>query len=136
MSAFHPFRRITALIALLGILFMQFAVVAYACPELVAPQHAAMAAMSMPDHASMTDQGCDSIDHAQPALCQAQSHAAPQSLDKPAAPDVQPFVPAVLVVTVTPAEPPLPASFVASRPPLLARVTAPSLAVRHCCFRI
>ena len=110
-------RSFSALLALLALLFAQIAVAAYACP---------MAG----------DCGGMSLDSQQPALCQAHGLQGDQSLDKPSPPLPDPVaatrVPALPGALLDPAIP------IASSPlqSLLSRVTAPPLAVRHCCLRI
>ena len=107
-------RILTALIALFGMLFMQLAVAAYACP--------------MP--------GCDQIDEAQPALCHAHCQAGKSAPDKAEAPVV---TPAAVIVTaiLAPPEPLAPVGLPGAEPAsFLQRSTAPPISIRHCCFRI
>lgn len=116
-------RLITALIALFSVLFMQLAVAAHACPQLAQRDQAA--AMHM--------DGCGHADSAQSALCDSHCQSDSQAPDKPALPDVSPFLAAALV-----------SASIAARVPDLSRaaelfsihITAPPLAIRHCCLRI
>src|SRR5215207_5195368 len=128
-------KRIAALIALVSLLFAHGALAFYQCPgdgaalavEAV-DSTAADAMRSMP--------GCDGTDIEQPALCQAHGQVGKQSLDKPAAPDIPPFMasgPFFFVDAV--ALQPQPMLAQPDRG-LLARSTAPPLAIRNCCFRI
>jgi hypothetical protein len=121
---------LTALVALFSMLFMQFAVAAYACPALMGgPESSVDAVMAaMPD--------CDQVDSRSPALCHAHCQDIKSALDKPEAPVVAPallFVSAILVpleavVVMTPGA--------ADRDSLLLRITSPPISIRHCCFRI
>lgn len=132
MTLSRKHRILTALVALFGMLFMQVAVAAYACPGLgglrqaVAEDVAAM--QGMPD--------CDQLDTATPALCHAHCVDRQSSLDKPQSPVATPA--AVIVAAIlTPVEPLVP---VASPSPAadssLRRITSPPIAIRHCCLRI
>lgn len=128
-------RFLAALAALFGMLFMQLAVAAYACPGLAtdgktqaAPASAQMAMQEMTP--------CADMDPAQPSLCHAHSQAGDQSLDKPQTPPVQGFVAVGLAaspVLIDVTHPPATAS---PEVLLLARTTAPPLSIQHCCFRI
>lgn len=123
----RPSRVIAAFIALLSMLFMQFAMASYVCPGMNSGNGSGTAVMSK----------CENMDMAQSGLCHAHAHdlTSKQSLDKPELPSVQPFVPGglVLAVMVDLAARPL------ATPPessLLTRSTAPPIAIRNCCFRI
>jgi hypothetical protein len=127
-------RILTAFAALFGMLFMQLAVAAYACPGLMGsdlPQAVADDAAPM---SSMP--GCEQPDLAQPALCHAHCLDGTSSLDKPQTPVASPA--AVIVSAIlTPTEPLLPARAPGTRPDfLLSRTTSPPIAIRHCCLRI
>jgi hypothetical protein len=127
-------RRVTALLALVSLLFAHGALALYQCPRddaaLVAQgvDSASDAMRSMP--------GCDGMDVEQPALCQAHAQAGKQSLDKPAAPDVPAFIASGLFVLLDSVEPEPQRIFAQPDPGLLKRSTAPPIAVRNCCFRI
>ena len=126
----------TALVALFSMLFMQFAVAAYACPALMGgPESSVDAVMAaMPD--------CDQVhspspaDAHSPALCHAHCQDVKSALDKPEAPVVAPallvvsaiLVPLEAVAVLTPGA--------ADRDSLLLRITSPPISIRHCCFRI
>ena len=134
MKLSRKYRILTALITLFSMLFMQAAVASYACPGL---QGAGSTASMVGDEGSTAAMpGCDQPDPTSPALCHAHCLDAKASLDKPSAPIVSPAV--VLVSTLLlPLEPLLAlAQPVAEQPSLLQRITAPPIAIRHCCFRI
>lgn len=118
---------ITAIVAAISLLFAQMAVASYACPGLRSAE--AMQAMAAMAH-------CSGMDAALPGLCKAHNHVGQQSLDKPDVPDVAPFQPGALVLTIAPpqADGPAPVRLAAAR--LLAHATAPPVAILHCCFRI
>ncbi len=130
-------RHVGALLALLCMLFMQLAVAGYACTMpagATAPSPVAMAPMMVDGHA-MPD--CDRMrSQMVPSLCHANAHAQQQSLDKHEVPPVPSFVAAALVLvfddTALPDLTPTSAPFAA----LLARATAPPLAIRNCCLRL
>lgn len=131
----RQFRFVAALIALVGMLFMQLAVASYACPGVMMGQgdHA----VTVPaDNADQNMSGCQGMDEAQPNLCHAYGHTGSQSLDKPDLPQVQPFVAVGLAL-------PLISIDITHRPAAtppeadqLTRSTAPPLSIRNCCFRI
>jgi hypothetical protein len=129
MRASRQSRFVAALIVLFSMLFMQLAVASYACPNMrTGPADMASAAHAMP--------GCTGMDMEQPSLCHAQDQVGNQSLDKPNLPQVQPFVAVGLMqalVSIEAAYRPVPAQ---PRALVLARATAPPLAIRNCCFRI
>ncbi|HYD95920.1 MAG TPA: hypothetical protein VEC01_11385 [Noviherbaspirillum sp.] len=135
-------RIVSALFALISVLFMQLAAAAYACPpgRVVQLNEAATMAMAMAGHEAMAShegmEECDGLieDDAPPALCYSATQVADQSLNKPA-PDLPPSVAVVLVPAVAdvnlayrPVAPP-------ARTALLARDSSPPLSIRNCCFR-
>lgn len=121
------FRSFAALLALVGVLFSQLALAAYACPMESLAQAAAMAEMD-------GEGGCcgQSVDGNNPVLCQAHCQQGKQTLDKPSfsVPDPGPAT-SVLPIAAEARPPDLSGAL----PLLLARETVPSLAVRLCCFR-
>lgn len=122
-------RILAALITMFSLLFAQLAVAAYACPDLAMTAMAAKAAQeAMP--------GCTDMDMAQPGLCEAHCANGHQSLDTPANPPIAAFVPSRLVAILPALEFLVPATPIQANPSLLARATAPPMAIRHCCFRI
>lgn len=133
MKPSRPSRFIAAFIALVSMLFMQFAVASYACPDIetggdVLAMSAGIAHPDMP--------GCAGRDMAQPNLCDAHDKVGSQSLDKPQLPQIQPFIAIGSVLawsTLDAAYRPATAQPEAS---LLTRATAPPLSIRNCCFRI
>lgn len=137
MKISRPSRIIAVFAMLCSLLFMQFAVAAYACPGLTAGTGSSSAPTSFnADSTVMPD--CEGMDKEQPALCHthAQDPLRKQSLDKPQQPDVQPFISTGLVLIVeatdvvaVPYSPRQPSAH-------LIRSTAPPIAIRNCCFRI
>lgn len=125
-------RLLTALLALVSLLFMQLAVAGYACPS-AQPRTAEMAAMAeagMPCAETMSR----GMDVEQPNLCQAHCQAGQQTADKYELPSLASAGMIASVFAPFPTAPtPLGASLQA---PHLRRATAPPLAVQHCCFRI
>lgn len=91
MNRSRQFRLVAALIALIGMLFMQFAMASYACPGLQTGQGGATVAMST-DSEMQSMSGCTGMDVEQPSLCHAHDQVGNQSLDKPDLPQVQPFL--------------------------------------------
>jgi hypothetical protein len=128
----HPrrIRLVSAIVALLSLLFMQLAVAAYACPNLVPVQSTPML-----DSAGQPMANCPQIDRQSPTLCHEHVHKQTPSLDKPDTPAVMPFVATGFALTLVwldhGAAPPA--------PPLVflhASGTSPPIAIRHCCFRL
>ena len=118
-------RILTALIALVSLLFMQLAVAAYACP---------MQTQDKPVAMSMAD--CHGMDRMNPSLCQAHAEAGKQSLDKAATPTVQPFIPAAVLVEVAGLELLMPPALAIFAPSVTSPGASPPIAILHCCFRI
>lgn len=122
----RPIRFLAAWLALCAVLFSQLAVASYACPFLAAPVE-----MTAPMD------GCDGMpmDQDQPALCHAHGQQGDQSLDKPLVSLPQPTLLQglasdwVLDAGIAPGNP-------GELLSLLARATAPPVALRHCCLRI
>ena len=128
-------RLLTALVALLGMLFMQLAVAAYACPGGLGGS-SATSATAPAAMASMPDCDQPQPDADQPALCHAHCLDGTASLDKAGAPAV--FPAAVIVSALTLPTGPLPPALPVHAEPLsfLQRITAPPIAIRHCCLRL
>lgn len=128
----HPrqIRLLSAIIALISLLFMQLAVAAYACPNLMpAPT------TPMLDQSGQPMVNCPEADRQSPTLCHEHAHKQTPSLDKPDAPSVMPFVATGIALPLFwpdhGAERP--------NPPLVflhASGTSPPIAIRHCCFRL
>lgn len=135
MKTFRSSRILTAIVAIFSMLFMQLAVASYACPgvSMGSPNDGASASALAADMPN-----CDGMDPAQSTLCHLYAHGEPseQSLAKTPVPDVQPFVPVILVLdlrlfdvaTIPVVKPYLPIA--------LTRTSAPPIAIRNCCFRI
>jgi len=126
VTTFRRLRRGAAFLALVSVLFAQFAIASYACPGPAAKATAAVSPMAdMP--------GCEESAPAseRTALCQAHCQQGDQSLDKPVNASLPPAVAVARVVAPQPAASP-------PREPssLLARPTAPCASVRHCRFQI
>jgi hypothetical protein len=126
-------RFVATVIAVISLLFTQLAMASYACPGATTPARVTVAAadngMAGMDH-------CTGMDKAQPTLCKAHNHADPQSLNKPDMPSVLPFlvigpVLSVVLLDVGTAPP-----GVMTAMPSLSHATEPTMAIRHCCFRI
>jgi len=132
MSCNRRTRLVTALFALLSLLFMQLAVASYVCPGTASKvaEVAAMAEADMPCAESMTL----AMDESQPSLCQAHCQVDQQTADRYELPS--PIAIGALLADFT-----LPAivpvfSRVPQQPPHLMRATAPPIAIRNCCFRL
>lgn len=125
-------RLITALFALICLLFMQLAVASYACPAVAskAAEVAAMAEAGMPCAGSMKL----NRDDAQPNLCQAHCQTGHQTADKYE-------LPAPVAIATVPADFTLPVTvpvFLGAplQAPHLMRTTAPPVTISNCCFRL
>ena len=125
-------RLITALFALISLLFMQLAVASYACPGSGSKiaEVAAMAEAGMPCAESMPL----NMDDQQPNLCHAHCQAGQQSADKHE-------LPSPVAIGALPADFSLQVAIpVFSEAPLqaphLQRTTAPPVTIRNCCFRL
>jgi hypothetical protein len=124
-------RFVAALVALFGLLFMQLAMAAYACPKLSPVQQQS----TMLDASGQPMKDCSELDKQSPSLCEAGSHQAPQSADTSSPPSIQPFVPTGLIVHLAAADELIPPGF--TIPACLhASSTAPPIAIRNCCFRL
>ncbi len=90
--------------------------------------------MMMDGDVSMSS--CEGMDTSQPNLCHEHEQVGNQSLDKPPAPHVAPFVASILTVVFQALI--FDAAPITSHPAdiLLTRSTSPPLAIRNCCFRI
>lgn len=134
MKLLRKYRILTALIALFGMLFMQLAVASYACPEVPGMSGATIMATDAGGMDPMP--GCDQPDPKAPALCHAHCIDGQASLDKPQVSSVSPIAFIVFAV-LAPLEHRVLAALPITEPlSLLDRITAPPIAIRHCCFRI
>ncbi len=131
MTLTRPSRFVAALIALFSVLFMQFAVAAYACPGM---SHAGAAMTANLDRQAMS--GCEGMDMEQPNLCHAYGQAGDQSLDKPQPPHVAPFVPVQLMLAWSAGDVVYPTIAAEPESFLLKWAAAPPISIRNCCFRI
>lgn len=132
MSLRRRNRLFTVLIALISLLSMQFALASYVCPRTASGVEVMtqMAQSSMPCEQAMAD----AMDGQPAGLCHAHCQAEHQSADKYQIPAVA--VPihsgtGFITLRLVPIPPGAPL-----QAPLLTRITAPPVAVRHCCFRI
>jgi hypothetical protein len=135
MKLTRPSRVVAALIALFSVLFMQFAVAAYACPGHQAGEMNEPVAMSI-DSDIQTMATCQGMDLEQPSLCHAHDQAGNQSLNKPELPQVQSFVAAGLALTLISIDVTYRPLAKQSEDLRLTRSTAPPLPIQNCCFRI
>lgn len=132
MSWNYRNRFAAVLLALVSLLFAQFAVAGYVCPAMGSGsgQVSSLGNADMPCAGSMGN----AVDDQQPSLCHAYCNGGHQSVG-----DHQP--PGIAALTDLSAGLPAPRTL---PPPLgesqqtthLKRTTAPPLTVRHCCFRI
>ena len=119
-------RRWIALFALIGLLFQQFAMAAYACPREIAAATAQLTTAVPP---------CHTPDTADQARCHEHCHPTTASADHTPALSVPPaLLPATTwsralarAVTLDPASPEY---------PLRARAQPPPLSIQHCTFQI
>ncbi len=128
-------RFVTALIALMSVLFTQLALAAYVCPTTQIVQAVeSVAVMHAATHPDMAD--CEGMAVEETALCQAQSQVVSQSLDKPESPLVSPFLATMLMSAISYIDPSHQHAIPQASASSLTRLTAPPLAIQHCCFRI
>ncbi|HEY0845023.1 MAG TPA: hypothetical protein VGE12_06625 [Noviherbaspirillum sp.] len=130
-------RVITALFALVTVLFMQLAVSAYACPSLAQGQTVAMtlADIQVVDHESMV--GCEGVvDAEQPSLCFVHSQYGDQSSGTAEPPSPAPSIMVVAMPVIRPSAIPQrsPGDYLITS--VHARETTPPLTIQNCCFRI
>lgn len=130
MSSLRRHRFATVLVALVSLLFMQLALAGYSCPGVQSKvqQAAAMAQAGMPCAGSMSM----AMDEEQPGLCHAHCEAGQQASDNHPLQVLAVALPAGLVFERVSLEPLIRNAPQAS---LLARATAPPLAIRNCCLR-
>ena len=128
-------RLVADVIAVISLLFTQLALASYACPGATSPARMSMAAadngMAGMDHC--TGAG---MDKAQPSLCHAHTHADPQSLNKPDLPSVLPFLVVGPVLSIVLLDDGVAPPGTVTAMPSLSHATEPTMAIRHCCFRI
>ncbi|MEP7260437.1 MAG: hypothetical protein ABI669_04545 [Usitatibacter sp.] len=132
MKLSRRLRFLAAFLALTGVLLSQLAVSAYACPG---QQSMALAALDLEPGTDMPCCG-DGVPDSQPALCAAHCQQGDQSLDKPAAPALPALVPIAILPGLAAANVAGNSVAPGEQRSLLARKTAPSVALRHCCLRI
>lgn len=128
-------RLITALFALLSLLFMQLAVASYACPGTgtTAGEVAHVAVMAEVGAHCEESMALD-LDDVQPSLCHAHCQPGEQSAAKYE-------LPSPVAIGALPVRFALPMivpvfSGTSLQAPHLKHTTAPPVAIRHCCFRL
>ena len=126
-------RLVAAVIAVISLLFTQLALASYVCPGTTAPAHMTMAAV---DNGMAGMDHCTGMDKAQPTLCKAHNHSDPQSLNKPDVPSVLPFLVTGPVLSVVLLDGDVAPPGAVTAMPSLSHATEPTMAIRHCCFRI
>jgi hypothetical protein len=126
-------RFIAAVIAVISLLFTQLAMASYACPGVTTPAGMAIAAA---DNGMADMDHCTGMDKAQPSLCHAHTHSDPQSLNNPDLPSVLPFLLIGPVLSVVLLDDGVAPPGVIAAMPSLSHATEPTMAIRHCCFRI
>ena len=119
-------RAFVALCAIASLLSMQLAVAAYVCPH-----DRGAAVMDV----AQDEPGCHEMDRANPALCYSHCEHQAQSIEKLGGFTVPAAIPAGLHVVQVHVVPACIESAKDQRS-ILARSTAPPLAIRHCCLRI
>jgi hypothetical protein len=130
MAYFRKIRLMSAAVALLSLLFMQLAVAAYACPNLVRSERTVML-----DSSGRPMADCPEADKQSPTLCHEHTYKSASSLDKADAPSVMPFLATGFALPLLWVENLAPARNVPSLV-LHASGTSPPIAIRHCCFRL
>ena len=136
MKLSRPHRLLTALVALFGMLFMQWAVASYACPSLQAGNGSGAAQAAQTDMPPMPDCDQQEPDAARPALCHAHCHDGEASPDRAEAPAVFPAAVLVSFLPVAPEPFVADSSLDAEALSFLHRATAPPVSIRHCCLRL
>ena len=132
MSILRRHHLTTVLLALFSLLFMQLAVAGYSCPVSGSQRQnvAAVAQAEMPCAGSMAS----TLDQAQPSLCHAHCQGGDQASDNQPVQLPVMGLGSLLFHTVALLAPPVPGT--APLPSLMARSTAPALAIRNCCLRL
>jgi hypothetical protein len=127
-------RFITALVALISVLFMQLAAVAYACPDLqLGKADQAMSVAGTPDVGAMPE--CTKIDQQHANLCQSHCQAASQSVATLFHTSIEsPALPLLAVIAAGDAL--LPGIKAAKQSELLTHITAPPPSLLFCVLRI
>ncbi len=130
----HSLKRLAARIGIVALLFSQYAVAAYGCPLIMAPDETAHAAIADDTHAGMPD--CHESDDGKYSLCIQHCIAASQSSVQ-STPQGSP-VPAAVMLPFFVAAPKQPACDIDSPvlTALLERQTSPPPLLRFCVLRI
>jgi hypothetical protein len=125
MSLSRRMRVFAAFLAIATLVVAQAGLAAYVCTA-DAPMTMAQGEAEMDCCGETADPGA--------ALCTAHCQQGDSSLDKPPAPTLPALAAAAPALPAAPA--PFPGPAPEMLPSLLARSTAPSVALRHCCLRI
>lgn len=125
-----PSRIAAALMMIALLLFCEFAVASYVCPAVDAATTGVHSARAM--HGG----DCPQLNVEQSSLCEAHCEPDSQSAHTVQVPPVRAFIAAALTVVIVAADTVLFVRAREGRAPILERITAPPLAIRHCCFRI
>jgi hypothetical protein len=133
MKSSRSTRFVAAVIAVISLLFTQFAMASYVCPGATTP---ALMTMAAADNGMADMDHCSGMDKAQPTLCHAHNHSDPQSLNKPDLPSVLPFLVIGQVLSVVLLDASMAPPGIITALPSLSHATEPPMAIRHCCFRI
>lgn len=129
-------RVVAALIALMSVLFSQLAVAAYVCQSTQLTQAITAAQEYDPPAGHQQSPDCAEAGSDSPALCHAHCQLGTQSLDKPPAPSISPFVAMTRLAAIGQDHKLLRVSSYKNDPVLIRPTSAPSLSIRNCCFRI
>jgi len=136
------FKRLIARFLIGAVLFAQFAVAAYACPQISSGEQPAQGTQKAPS-AMQSMPGCDQmaqdldsgLDAGNPALCLEHCHQGQQTASHAQVPSVPPL--ALVGFVVLPHLPGHSAStgITAADEPIVP-AASPPLSILHCCFRI
>ncbi len=124
-------RRFVARLLIASLLFLQFAVAAYACPAVSLASDMAMSVAMVDD---MPMNGCTLDDPVQPNLCKQHCEQNSQVLDQSLTAALA--IPVLPLLAAVDSEPRLRCAVSADPREFLARATAPPPAIRFCVFRI
>jgi hypothetical protein len=135
MKLTRKIRLTTALIALISVLFTQFAVAAYVCPGMTSSSHHSLTDRPATSDAMPVSMSNCCPEMKQSVLCHAHCQDDKQSINKTEVPTIAPLLAlgfVLVLMTVLIAQQPL----VTYLSPHLKRPTAPPLSILNCCFRI
>lgn len=127
----RTYRRLVAKLLMASLLFLQFAVAAYACPALSPASDASMS-VAMADDMPMNS--CTIDERVQPNLCKQHCEQNSQVLEQSLPTAVA--IPVLPLLAVVDSEPGFRRAVSADSREFLARATAPPATIRFCVFRI